>query len=61
VTDHRPLSNRMAELFGVGGPVISKHLKTIFESGELWENGLFPFWKMPLNSARQRALPKPGR
>tara|TARA_B100000749_G_scaffold278237_1_gene268538 strand:- start:2452 stop:2607 length:156 start_codon:yes stop_codon:yes gene_type:complete len=51
----------MAELFGVGGPVISKHLKTIFESGELWENGLFPFWKMPLNSARQRALPKPGR
>ena len=26
---------RMAELFGVGVPAISKHLKNIFESGEL--------------------------
>lgn len=28
---------RIAELFGVGIPAISKHLKTIFESGELKE------------------------
>ncbi|PWQ96023.1 RhuM family protein [Leucothrix pacifica] len=28
---------RMAELFGVGVPAISKHLKNIFESGELLE------------------------
>lgn len=28
---------RMAELFGVGVPTISKHLKNIFESGELQE------------------------
>jgi hypothetical protein len=28
---------RMAELFGVGVPAISKHLKNIFESGELEE------------------------
>lgn len=29
---------RMAELFGVGVPAISKHLKNIFESGELVED-----------------------
>jgi hypothetical protein len=28
---------RIAELFGVGVPAISKHLKNIFESGELQE------------------------
>ena len=28
---------RMAELFGVGVPAVSKHLKNIFESGELQE------------------------
>lgn len=28
----------MAELFGVGVPAISKHLKNIFEEGELEEN-----------------------
>ena len=28
---------RMAELFGVGVPAISKHLKNIFDSGELAE------------------------
>ena len=28
---------RMAELFSVGVPAISKHLKNIFESGELVE------------------------
>ena len=29
---------RMAELFGVQRPAITKHLKNIFESGELIEN-----------------------
>ena len=31
---------RMAELFGVNVPAISKHLKNIFESGELDENSV---------------------
>jgi len=31
---------RMAELFGVNVPAISKHLKNIFESGELKENSV---------------------
>jgi len=43
---------RMAELFGVGVPAISKHLKNIFESKELQGKWLFPFWKIPLNMAR---------
>ncbi len=30
----------MAELFDVGVPAISKHLKNIFESGELSENSI---------------------
>lgn len=30
----------MAELFDVGVPAISKHLKNIFESGELSENSV---------------------
>lgn len=30
-------SEGMAELFGVGIPAISKHLKNIFEEGELQE------------------------
>lgn len=35
----------MATLFDVGVPAISKHLKNIFDTGELSENQLFPFWK----------------
>jgi hypothetical protein len=31
---------RMAELFGVGVPAISKHLKNIFESGELQQDSV---------------------
>jgi len=34
---------RMAELFGVGVPTISKHLKNIFESGELVEEVVISF------------------
>ena len=37
----------MAELFGVQKPAISKHLKNIFEEGELDEKWLFPKWKQP--------------
>ncbi|MDD3404591.1 MAG: virulence RhuM family protein [Hespellia sp.] len=32
--------NRMAELFGVQRPAVTKHLKNIFESGELQENAV---------------------
>lgn len=35
----------MAELFGVGVPAISKHLKNIYESEELIKIRLFPKWK----------------
>lgn len=36
----------MAQLFGVGIPAISKHLKNIFEEGELHHaEWLFPKWK----------------
>jgi len=31
---------RMADLFGVGVPAVNKHLKNIFESGELQENSV---------------------
>ncbi len=37
--------NAMAELFGVNVPAISKHLKNIFEEGELQKKQLFPNWK----------------
>lgn len=35
----------MATLFGVGVPAISKHLKKVFEEGELSKKRLFPKWK----------------
>ena len=35
----------MATLFDVNVPAISKHLKNIFESGELNIDQLFPKWK----------------
>ena len=35
----------MAELFAVNVPAISKHLKNIFNEGELDEKVLFPKWK----------------
>lgn len=35
----------MAEVFGVGVPAISKHLKNIYESEELIKIRLFPKWK----------------
>jgi hypothetical protein len=36
---------RMAELFGVGIPAISKHLKNIFESKELQEGVVISIWE----------------
>ena len=42
----------MAQLFDVGVPAISKHLKNIFESGELDDIQLFPKWKQQLRMAR---------
>ena len=36
---------KMAELFEVQKAAISKHLKKIFESGELSEDSVFPKWK----------------
>lgn len=44
---------RMAELFGVGVPAISKHLENIYESGELQ---LFPFWKLFNKKASAKCL-----
>ena len=34
----------MAQLFGVGVPAVSKHLKHIFEEGKLDENVVVSFW-----------------
>ena len=43
----------MARLFDVGVPAISKHLKNIFEEGELEEEfSLFPKWKQLLLMGR---------
>ena len=38
----------MAEVFNVNVPAISKHLKNIFEEGELKKIQLFPKWKQLL-------------
>lgn len=35
----------MATLFDVGVPAISKHLKNIFDTGELSEKSVISFWK----------------
>lgn len=42
----------MAELFDVGVQAISKHLKNIFESGELSENSVISKWKQLPQMAR---------
>jgi len=49
---------RMAELFGVGVPAISKHLKNILTAANCRRNWLFPFWKQPLSTVLWRGLPK---
>ena len=40
---------KMAELFGVTVPAISKHLKNIFEEGELREDSVVSILGIPLN------------
>ena len=37
---------QIAELFGVGQPAISKHIKNIYSSGELTEKAHIPFWNI---------------
>ena len=44
----------MAQLFDVGVPAISKHLKNIFESGELIENSVIS--KMENNCIRRENI-----
>lgn len=41
----------MAQLFGVGVPAISKHLKNIFDEGELAADSVISKWKqLPLTA-----------
>ena len=40
----------MAQLFGVGVPAISKHLKNIFEEGELVANSVISKMETVINS-----------
>jgi hypothetical protein len=47
---------RMAELFGVEVPAVSKHLKNIFESGELQEDSVVS--KMEKTAAEQKSSMK---
>ena len=43
---------RMAELFGVGVPAISKHLKIFLKAMSCKLMQLFPFWKQLLKMAK---------
>ena len=45
---------RMAQLFGVGVPAISKHLKNVFESGELEEKEVVSILE---NTTQHGAIP----
>ncbi len=44
---------RIAELFGVGVPAISKHLANIFESGELEEDSVISILPSPVIRRRK--------
>jgi hypothetical protein len=44
----------LAELFGVGVPAVNKHLKNIFESGELAESSAVSILETPSKSAGRR-------
>jgi hypothetical protein len=48
----------LAELFGVKVPAINKHLKNIFDSGELTRAQLFPKWKQ---FEQKAPAPSPAR
>lgn len=43
---------RMAELFNVGIPAISKHLKNIFEGGELEQNSVISILESTATGSR---------
>ena len=45
----------MAQLFGVGVPAISKHLKNIFEEGELSKNVVVSKLEIPTHMVRWKA------
>ena len=45
---------RMAELFGVEVPAVSKHLKNIFETGELQEDAVIS--KMETTEAKEKTV-----
>lgn len=44
---------RMADLFGVGVPAINKHLKNIFESGELKEDSVISILEMTADDGKK--------
>lgn len=44
---------RMADLFGVGIPAINKHLKNIFESGELQENSVISILEITADDGKK--------
>ena len=47
----------ISQLFDVGVPAISKHLKNIFESGELVENSVISKWKQLLRMGKTITRP----
>ncbi|MEJ0105713.1 MAG: hypothetical protein WDO19_25520 [Bacteroidota bacterium] len=46
---------KIADLFGVQRPAITKHLKNIFESGELKEEVVSSIWNIPLTMVQLQA------
>jgi hypothetical protein len=48
----------MAQLFGVGVPAISKHLKNIFEKGELSKDTTVSKMEIVVNKGFRREVPE---
>jgi hypothetical protein len=46
----------MADLFGVGVPAVNKHLKNIFESGELQEESVISILEITADDGKKRYL-----
>ena len=49
---------QIAELFGVGQPAISKHIKNIYSSGELTEKGTYSILEYMGNGGQQKYVTK---
>ena len=49
---------QIAELFGVGQPAISKHIKNIYSSGELTEKGTYSILEYMGNDGQQKYITK---